>query len=54
MKIYHSECKACDFGGKMFESEDSLERHEETDHREEENGRNTSFVFSESMLDKFL
>ena len=54
MKTNHRHCKACTFCGNLFASEGSLAAHEEKDHGEEEGEMNTSFVFSDSMLDKYL
>ena len=54
MEAKHSQCKSCDNPGKIFSSEDELEVHKEKVHMEYENEKDTSFVFSEYMLDKFI
>ena len=50
-KKHNLSCEVC---GKVLESLDSLSVHKEKDCMEEESKKDTSFVFSESMLDEFL
>ena len=50
----HSQFHKCYSCGEMFNTKDSLEAHREKIHGEEETVKDTSFVFSESMLDEFF
>ena len=50
----HSQLHKCYTCREMFNIKDFLEVHKEKVHGEEETVRDTSLVFSESMLDKFL
>ena len=50
----HSQFHKCYTCGEMFNTKYSLEAHREKIHVEEDNVRDTSFVFSDSMLDEFL
>ena len=54
MRTKHSHCISCDECGKLFTSEYSLDIHRESNHKENENESDQSFVFSESMLGEFL
>ena len=50
----HNQYQKCYECGKMFDSKESLECHKEKGHGQEEVIKDTSFVFSESMLDEYL
>ena len=61
IKSKHENYKQCNVCGKKFINEDSLKCHvkkdNETEHeteQETEDEHDTSFVFSESMLDEFI
>ena len=47
----HENYKQCDLCERKSTTEDSLTNHEHVDH---ENEHDSSFVFSESMLDEFI
>ena len=50
----HNQSLKCHVCGKMFVSKDLMEDHTILDHIEFEAQGDTSFVFSESMLDEYL
>ena len=54
MNTKHAQSHMCYVCGKWFVSKDSLEVHKEKNHSAVETEKDTSFVFSESMLDEFL
>ena len=54
VRTKHNHCISCDECGKLVASQYSLDINKEKDHTDMEKESDQSFVFSESMLDKFL